>query len=373
MGMKITLTKFRNSKFRRFIRRHEKYAPVLFFIGGFIFDSFTLGRIDRLYDLVVLCLHMTSLTITIYLYNLADDGRWKNTFLERFEEYFPLAIQFFFGGLSSAYVVYFSRSVSLSKTASFFIILVVLLFANELLKKRISNKYLQFSVYFFISFTFFTFMIPVFIKQMNPKIFVLSGLVSLFVTLLLICIIYKISPSTRAEVKIGKLTALVLGIYALINVFYFFRMIPPVPLALSEGIVAHNISLKNHTYWVTYETDEWYIFWRRHRLKYIHEPNEKVYVFSSIFAPTDLKKSIFHRWKWYNEETKEWQKVEDIGYKITGGRDEGFRGYTYKSNLITGKWEVEVLTSEELVLGVIDFEIIVDNTQKPQRVIKKQF
>ena len=197
--MKRTLVRLRNSRFRKFIRRHEKYAPIIFFIGGFIFDSLTLGRIDRLYDLVVLCMHMTLLTVTLYLYNLVDDGRWKNSILERYQVYFPLAIQFFFGGLSSAYVIYFSRSVSLSKTVSFFIILVILLFANELLKKRISNKYLQFSVYFFVSFTFFTFMIPVFIKEMNTNIFIYSGLVSLGCTLILIAIIYGAQPQYQSR------------------------------------------------------------------------------------------------------------------------------------------------------------------------------
>ncbi|WP_369692159.1 hypothetical protein [Formosa haliotis] len=163
--MHNTIAKFKDSKFQNFIVRHKKYTPLLFFIGGFIFDTLTLGRIDRTYDLVVLCLHMSSLTITLYLYNLADDGKWVDTMLNKFQEYFPLAIQFFFGALSSAYVIYFSRSVSLTKTVSFFIILIMLLVANEFLKKRISNKYLQFSVYFFLSFTFFTFIIPVFIKQ----------------------------------------------------------------------------------------------------------------------------------------------------------------------------------------------------------------
>lgn len=171
--MKRTLVKFRNSGFRRYIRKHQKYAPLIFFIGGFIFDSLTLGRVDRLYDLIALCLYMALLTVSLYLYNLADDGKLKNTFLARYEEYLPLAIQFFFGGLSSAFVLYFFRSVSLSKTISFFIILVALLIANEFLKKRISNKYLQFSIYFFVSFTFFTFIIPVFIKVMSTNVFIL--------------------------------------------------------------------------------------------------------------------------------------------------------------------------------------------------------
>ncbi|HKJ06789.1 MAG TPA: hypothetical protein VJ970_04925, partial [Flavobacteriaceae bacterium] len=165
--MKRTWVRYKNSAFRRFIKKHEKAALILFFVGGFIFDSLTLDRIDRLYDLIVLCFHMSLLTLTIYMYNLADDGKWKNTIIEPLEDFFPVAIQFFFGGLSSAYVIYFSRSVSLSKTAAFFVILVFLLLANEFLKKKISNKYLQFSVYFFVSFTFFTFIIPVFVKSMS--------------------------------------------------------------------------------------------------------------------------------------------------------------------------------------------------------------
>jgi len=371
--MKRTLVKFRNSTFRRFIRRHEKYAPILFFIGGFIFDTLTLGRIDRTYDLIVLCLHMTSLTITLYLFNLADDDRWKNTFIERFEEYFPLAIQFFFGGLSSAYVVYFSRSVSLSKTVTFFVILVMLLFANEILKKRISNKYLLFSVYVFLSFTVFTFMVPVFIKEMSTPIFLISGVISLGITLALIIFIYSKSPSTRKEVRFWKLLSVIVLVYGLINAFYFFRLIPPVPLAMDQGIVAHSIKRRGNNYLVTFETDDWYVFWREHRIKYVYTPNEIVFVFTSVFAPTDLEKSIIHRWKWYNHQSSEWEIVEDIGYDITGGRDNGYRGYTYKNNVKQGEWKVEVITNEELVLGVVDFEIIIDSTLKPKGLKERKY
>lgn len=350
------------SRFRAFYRRHQKYLPVIFFIGGFIWDSLTLGRIDRLYDRTVLCTYLISLSIALYMFNVADDGKWKGTFFEKYEEYLPLAIQFFLGALCSAFVVYFSRSVSFSKTLSFFVILVFLLFANELLKQKISNKYLQFSAYFFVNFTFCTFFIPVLIKQMSTFIFIISGLVSLGMTMGLIIFIYSVSPSTRVEINEGKTLGLVAGIYLMINAFYYFNLIPPVPLALESGMVAHNVEKTNGDYVVTYEKEKWYKFWRENSLKYIYEPGKNVYVFTSIFAPTDLQKSVAHRWKWKNPDTGEWQVADNISYEITGGRDKGYRGFTYKNNIKEGIWEVDVITEEGLVLGIINFEIEIDST-----------
>ena len=371
--MNRIIARFKESAFRAYLKRNQKYAPIAFFIGGFIFDSLTLGRIDRAYDLTMLCLHMSLLTFTIYAFNLAGDGRWKGTILARFEQYFPLAIQFFFGALSSAYVIYFSRSVSLTKTVSFFTILVILFVANEFLKRRISNKYLQFSVYSFISFTFFTFMIPVLIKVMNTYVFILSGLISVGCTLALIWKVYRRSASTRREVHLGKLLSLVVGIYTLINVFYFFNLIPPVPLALNTGLVGHNVKYEDGKYSVLYEKDEWYVFWRKHRLKLLWRPNDNVYVFTSIFAPTNLEKEIFHRWKWFNPKKEDWEIVEDIGINVRGGRTDGYRGYTYKHWVKPGQWEVEVITEEGLVLGVVDFEIVKSRENATRNTAVKVF
>ncbi|MDP5122169.1 MAG: DUF2914 domain-containing protein [Spirosomaceae bacterium] len=370
--MKRAIARYKNSAFRSFVKKHEKYAAFAFFVGGFIFDSFTLGRIDRLYDLVVLCLYMTALTVTLYLFNLADDGKWKNTWLERYELYFPLTIQFFFGGLSSAFVIYFSRSVSLSRTMSFFIILVVLLGANEFLKKRISNKYLQFGLYFFVSFTFFTFIIPVFVKEISTQIFIISGLISLVLTLLFILFIYRISPSTRAEIQKRRIIGLILLIYTTINIFYYFNLIPPVPLALQQGIAAHNVEKIGDKYLVSYETNERYIFWREHNTKFYYKSGEKVFAFTSVFAPTDIDKAIFHRWKWFNTKKGTWETADEIGYKIIGGRDDGYRGYSYKSNVKPGLWEVDVITEEGMLLGIIDFEIINSNT-RPENLVVEEF
>ena len=289
--MKRALVKYRKSAFGRYIMRNQKYAPILFFMGGFIFDTLTLGRIDRIYDTVVLC----------------------------------------------------------------------------------SNKYLQFSVYFFISFTFFAFMIPTLIKEMNTFIFIISGLVSLGCTLALIRFIYRSSPGTRAEISLKKLISLILSIYITINVFYYFNLIPPVPLAMDTGMVAHDVRKTNGEYIVTYEKNQWYEFWRKHDINFHRQADQRVYVFTSVFAPTDLKKSIFHRWKRYNPETKSWEVTDKINFEVAGGRDRGFRGYTYKSNLREGQWKVDVITEEELVLGVVNF--VIKNTSEPHKegLVQKTF
>ncbi|MDR8391826.1 DUF2914 domain-containing protein [Aliifodinibius sp. S!AR15-10] len=355
------------------LERHKKYLPVLFFMGGFIWDSLTLGRVDSLYSNFVLCTYLTSLTVCLYLFNLADDGAWKDTFLEACEEYLPLAIQFFLGGLCSAYVIFYSRSVSLTKTMAFFVILVILLFANELLKHRISNKYLQFGAYFFVNFTFFTFFLPILLNSMNTFVFLVSGAVSVGTTLFLILYLYVRSPSTRKEIGGLKITGLIVGLYLLINFFYFFNLIPPVPLALENGIVAQHVQKDDNRFTVTYSPSEKYTFWCPHSPNIAWQQGDSVFVYTSIFAPADLQKSVFHLWNWYSPHTQRWEVTDKIGYEITGGRTGGYRGYTYKEKLMPGNWKVDVVTQEGLVLGSINFQVSVDSTLRSNNLIKETF
>ena len=206
---------------------------------------------------------------------------------------------------------------------------------------------------------------------MSIQIFLISGLLSLTFTLFLVYIVYKASETVRVEIVRYKMLGLILGIYILINIFYFAKLIPPVPLALENGLVAYNIEKKNNVYEVTYEADSWYNFWRDHKVHFNKAANEPVYIFTSIFAPKNLQKKVFHRWKWFNEATNNWDVVEDIGFQIIGGRDNGFRGYTYKNNVTTGDWKVEVITEEELVIGVVDFTINKKKTSSKVLITKK--
>ncbi|TYP95488.1 Protein of unknown function (DUF2914) [Fodinibius salinus] len=347
---------------KHFFRRYKKYIPVLFFIGGFTWDSLTLGRIDGWYSNTVLFTYLIGLTLCLYIFNLADDGRWQNTFLEPYQEYAPLAIQFFLGGLSSAYVIFFFQSVTLTKTLVFFLILVVLLVSNELLKHRISNKYLQFSAYFFVNFTFFTFFIPAIFATMNTFLFVVSGLISLGLTLYFIYYLYRISPSTRQEISRRKVIALILGIYLSINTCYYFNLIPPVPLSLQSGMVAYNVEKTNNNFLVSYEKSPLFKFWESYKHTFNYTSGDSVFIYTSIFAPTDLEKSVQHQWRWHDPKSDQWKTTDTIAYTVVGGRKKGFRGYTFKNNIWPGSWRVNVTTGEGLVLGQINFTVVEDST-----------
>lgn len=354
---------------KRFLDRHKKYAPVIFFMGGFIWDSLTLGRVDGLYSNTILFTYLGALTVCLYIFNVSDDGRWDGTFLEPYHHYAPLAIQFFLGGLSSAYVIFFFQSVSLTKTLVFFGILVILLLSNELLKHRISNKYLQFGAYFFVNFTFFTFVLPIVFATMNTYLFLISGGISLFTTFFIIQFIYRKSPSTRREINLFRLSGLIFSIYLFINVCYYFNLIPPVPLSLQNGLVAYNIEQNEDAYSVSYEHVSTWNPFATYNQTFKYEPGDTTFVYTSIFAPTDLEKEVLHKWKWYDPESEQWNSTDEISFTVIGGREGGFRGYTYKENIWPGYWQVDVITDNGLVLGKIEFQVVSDSTG-PDRTLR---
>ncbi|NIT61556.1 MAG: DUF2914 domain-containing protein, partial [Aliifodinibius sp.] len=102
-------------------------------------------------------------------------------------------------------------------------------------------------------------------------------------------------------------------------------------------------------------------------------PSDTVFVYTSIFAPTDLSKSVQHQWQRYNRSSEEWNTSDNISYEVIGGRKGGFRGYTYKENITPGIWRVNVITKEGLVLGKLDFTVISDSTFDKSRLSTVRF
>ncbi|MFQ5751604.1 MAG: DUF2914 domain-containing protein [bacterium] len=350
----------------------RKYNPIVFFFGGFTWDSLTLKRIDQLLDNLILFIYIILLGLLIILVSLVENDRIEKPFILKYRAWYPLGLQFFLGGLFSAYVVFYFQSASFTKTAIFLGILVLLLLANEFLEKRLTNFYLLISLYFMASFSFFIFSIPVLLKFMNLFTFLLGGLLSL---LLIAGLIYFLNKKTIFSTRKQLITTAlpVLGLYVLINIFYWQNWIPPVPLSLKDGGIYHHASKdsRKNLYTLKFEQPRWYQFLKQSDNPYRYTKGDTVSCFTAVFAPAKLTKKIYHHWQQYFPNQKKWLTTDRLGYTITGYRDGGYRGLTRKVHVSPGKWRVDVETEERVLLGRIKFNIEEVEQEVPLKTIFK--
>jgi len=192
---------------------------------------------------------------------------------------------------------------------------------------------------------------------MSVATFVLSGIVSLFFIFLFSRALFKVVPKRYEQSRINLRVAII-SIFALINILYFSNLIPPIPLALKVSGVYYFVEKIEGNYQVAGEKKEWYESIPFFIPETIHlKAGAPLYVFSSVFAPTDLDTSIVHDWQYFDEKENKWVSTTKITFPIKGGRGAGYRGFSKKEDLFAGKWRVDVKTKRGQIIGRIRFNI----------------
>lgn len=338
--------------------KNKQFVPATFFLGGVAWDSATLKRIDAWFDSLMLLSYLLVLGVTIVLALLIHNGRLSHPFLEKHKQWFAPAIQFLLGALFSAYFVFYLQSASFRSGSIIFIVLLVgLLVANEFLQNRLLNTYLLFTLYYFVSVSFFTFFLPVIFKQTGYWIFLLSCLIGLATTSSMLFVLHRKRVFEALEPVKRSLTIIV-SMCVLLNIFYLLNWIPPVPLSMKEGNIYRGVQRVEDTYELRYAKPPLHKFWVDSDRTFQYAEGDTVFCFSAIFAPTNLKSDIFHVWQYYDEQENEWMESDNIQVDISGGRDGGYRTYTRKRYVQPGKWRVDVMTERKQILGRIPFEVV---------------
>jgi len=336
---------------------NKKYQPIIAFLAGFLWDGISLTRIDLFFDNMIMFTYIVLTGFFIYLINLVEENLIEMPLVIKYKNWYPNIIQFFFGGLFSAYVVYYFQSSSITKNWLFLLFLVGMLVGNEFVKKRLNNITFTFIFYYLATFSFFIFYLPVLFESINAWLFILSGVVSsCFIAGLIYLLYKKMGEKIKAELK--SISIILGSIYLIFNLLYFTNLIPPVPLSLKDAGIYHNITRVEDGYKLSFEKGAWYEPFKESDDDFHHKLGDLVYCFASVFAPTDLNTQIYHHWQIYNEKQDEWLTTDRTNYKINGGRDGGYRGYTSKKNVQPGLWRIDVETEREQLLGRISFEII---------------
>lgn len=329
--------------------KYEKYLSPVALATGFIWDSFTLRRIDLWLDNLVLLGYLFIAGSAIAILNTRPAGWFKRVA--------PLLLQFAFGGLFSAFVIFYSRSAVFVTSWPFLIILVVLLVGNEFFRKHYGRFIFHIAIFFVAVFSYSTLIVPTLMGSMGPAIFLLGGLVSLALMGFIVAGLVVASPQIFQEHK-SAILIMILSIYGLFHLLYFTNTIPPIPLALKDGGIYHSIARTDGGYEVSFEPSIWYLYFREYNYVFRQRPGETVYAYSSVFAPTRLNTRIFHHWSYFDAKREEWVTTDRLGFAITGGRDGGYRGYSFKTSIFPARWRVEVVTERDQLLGRMNFEVV---------------
>jgi hypothetical protein len=120
--------------------------------------------------------------------------------------------------------------------------------------------------------------------------------------------------------------------------------------------MGYALTKSNDHYLLAQQPAAWWVLWRKTSDTLEITPGQRVYCVSSVFAPSSLSTRLYHRWQYFDQR-KGWQTQSRIGFALSGGRYNGFRGYTYKQNLAAGDWRVSVETENHQTVAIQDFTV----------------
>lgn len=335
----------------------RKHISAVAFATGFVWDAFTLTRIDLVYENIVFVTYLIVAAIGIFLVHSVETRFFAPQWLLKIRAWLPAVVQFPMGGLFSGFVIFYTKSASVFTSWPFLLILFLLFVGNECFRKRYERLVFQLSLFYFALLSYLILIMPVIVGTIDTATFILAGIVSVFAISVYIHMLARVFPKLYKQGK-QHIWLIVSLIYVGFNVLYFTNIIPPVPLALKEIGVFHSVVREGTgDYLVSYEKPAWYEFWREASGVYHRVGNEAAYCYSSVFAPTRIRTPIYHSWQ-RKTSSGEWVREDRIHFSIEGGRDGGYRGYTIKSNLPEGPWRCVVETESKLVIGVFQFNVI---------------
>ncbi len=349
----------RLAQFQQYYKDHENYFSIGFFISGFAFDLIMIQEIDELFSVVQQIFYLFVIGGVLYCDSLLLFEKIKiPSWLQKAWEYRMALVHFALGTLLNIYSIFYFKSSSLLSSFVFMILISVILIANENHSVKKIGLWPKFLIYTLCLNAFFSMMIPVVLGFIGWIPFALAVFITTAVLLFFITRIKKqISDKTFLRKQILLPT---LGVEVLFISFYLLGWIPPVPLSAKFMGIYHKIEKENGQYLLYHQRPRWKI-WQNGDQTFLARSGDPIYFFTNIYSPARFSDEVRVRWI-YDDPKLGWTPWDLIPMKISGGREEGFRGFTYKNKYAPGKWRVQLETTDGREIGRIYFDVIPDTS-----------
>ncbi|HSP78661.1 MAG TPA: DUF2914 domain-containing protein, partial [Myxococcaceae bacterium] len=165
-------------KVQAFRERYATWEMAVFFFAGFLYDVFTLGRIDDRLNLISQGAYLVVLGGLLLL-----EQRWSGDvqpppWMQKAWRFSEDALHFLFGSLLSAYTLFYFKSASGVTAVLFLLALFALLVGNELPRFRAMGPVVRVGLYSFCLTSYFAYLLPVVVGFLSGWLFFLALVLS---------------------------------------------------------------------------------------------------------------------------------------------------------------------------------------------------
>lgn len=339
-------------------RSHERHLSALFMAGGFAFDSWAFGRIDHPATQAVFIIYLLVAGIAIATQHGLESRPAEKRPSARIRTVIMFVTQFALGALLSGFCVFYVRSASLIASWPFLLFMAAIFIGNEVFRRYHSRLVFVALLLFFSLYSYAIMLVPMVIGRIGRVPFLISGVIAVLVFFFYMRAIATLGHDryrgARMQIRIGMV-----AIAALINLFYFIHLLPPLPLVLTDVGVYHQVQRDRKTGIVTVaeesEPPRWQALFGTNPVLHI-QAQGKLYLYSAVFAPRGLRTPIVHEWQW-QDGAGNWVTQQRVRIPIAGGRDDGFRFYTTKTAPRPGQWRVNILSDDDRPIGRVRFAV----------------
>jgi Protein of unknown function (DUF2914) len=333
-----------------FVSRHERLFATTAFLVGFVTDLLTFTLLPLNYVVTLFAAYIVlAMVATIAAHHaVGTEGR----FAASITTFAPLIAHFVLGSILCGFLILLTQSGTVLVSWPFLLLVAVVFLGNEALHTYRRHFIFQTLLLYGSMLALAVIAAPLYTRSLTQGTF-LGGVTVAAVTfalyMLVVCVVRweRIRPALLATVAgATAITVILVGAYTL-------RLIPPIPLSLRDSGVYSKVERIGDRY-VT-EGGRARAWWDLRPQSLSLAPGAPAYVYTAIFAPGALSVDVVHVWQ--REIAGAWHTESTVAFSMTGGRDEGYRGYSMKSAPAPGNWRVLVQTGDGRTIGDLRFRL----------------
>lgn len=340
-------------------KAHERHLSAVAMVVGFAFDSWAFGRIDHAITQAVFVLYLLVAGAAIAIMHGLESRPEGERPSAKVRTVLLATTQFALGCLLSGFCVFYIRSASVLSSWPFLLFMVAIFIGNEYFRRYHSRLVFAALLFFFTIYSYAIFLVPMVLGRIGAFPFLLSGIVAGGLFILYAVALARLGreryQGARRQIAWGAVL-----IALLINLFYFARVFPPLPLVLTDAGIYHKVRKSGADFRAAAEEipARWRDLFGAYPIMHV-QAKARLYAYSAVFAPHGLKTVIRHEWQWLDPADRGWKTQQQVNIEIEGGRENGFRFSTYKTAPRQGQWRVNIVTVDGRSIGRVRFSVVV--------------